>query len=144
MHFRPANEQNDFKVTVGVNVKSLPSVIDIIQEAIKDKVQANLIYSGNGDWRYLDLLPVKAGKKQAMEALARQFGFELDSVVACGDSGNDIQMMEGANKGLIVGNAQKELLDFYQRDGSSGGRLHLASKSHAFGIIEGIHHFGFS
>lgn len=148
MHFRPANEQNEFKITCGVNVTALDTAMQTIQESLKGKlVFVNLIYSGNGDWRYLDIVPIRAGKLQALEALASRFGFELQNTIACGDSGNDIQMMAGTNKGLIVSNAQKELLDFYQeqlkKEGGASGRLHISTRSHARGIVAGIEHFGF-
>jgi hypothetical protein len=49
MHFRPPDEQNDHKVTCGVNVGVLQKVLDQIQGSLdKARVQANIIVSGTG------------------------------------------------------------------------------------------------
>jgi hypothetical protein len=50
MHFRPPEEQNDHKVTCGVNVSVLQPVLDSIQQRINSAgVQANIITSGTGE-----------------------------------------------------------------------------------------------
>lgn len=49
MHFRPPEEQNDHKVTCGVNVAVLQQVLDSIQQRLSTAgVQANIITSGTG------------------------------------------------------------------------------------------------
>jgi hypothetical protein len=49
MHFRPPEEQNDHKVTCGVNVSVLQPVLDSIQQRINSAgVQVNIITSGTG------------------------------------------------------------------------------------------------
>ncbi len=49
MHFRPPEEQNDHKVTCGVNVSVLQRVLDSIQQRLVSAgVQANIITSGTG------------------------------------------------------------------------------------------------
>jgi hypothetical protein len=49
MHFRPPDEQNDHKVTCGVNVAVLPRVLDQLQTALAAAgVQLNVITSGTG------------------------------------------------------------------------------------------------
>lgn len=45
--------------------------------------------------RYVDVVPLQAGKLQALEHVRRQAGFSLMATVACGDSGNDILMLSG-------------------------------------------------
>lgn len=59
MHFRPPEEQNDHKVTCGVNTAVLQRVLDSIQQRLDGAgVQANIITSGTGGWvRGPDLEP---------------------------------------------------------------------------------------
>ena len=45
--------------------------------------------------RYLDIVPINAGKLEALEYVRKQHGFPTGSTVACGDSGNDILMLAG-------------------------------------------------
>jgi hypothetical protein len=49
MHFRPPEEQNQHKITCGVNVSVLQTVLGSIQQRLDTAgVQANIITSGTG------------------------------------------------------------------------------------------------
>jgi predicted mannosyl-3-phosphoglycerate phosphatase (HAD superfamily) len=54
-----------------------------------------------------------------------------------GDSCNDILMLDGRMPAIIVGNAQKELVDWYHRQNDEG-RIVLTDKSDAAGVLEGL------
>ncbi|KAF8062739.1 SPP1 [Scenedesmus sp. PABB004] len=149
MHFRPPDEQNEHKITCGVAVAALPGVVGGIEAALRGAgVRANIITSGTGDWRFMDLVPARAGKLQALEYVRAARGFPLSATVACGDSGNDILMLSGANLAIVVGNAQPDLLDWLA--GHVGepsplpgrDRLHRAAAAEARGILEGLAYFG--
>ncbi len=50
-----------------------------------------------------------------MQFLQKQWGFDLKQTVACGDSGNDLALFSvGEERGIIVGNAQPELLQWHK------------------------------
>jgi hypothetical protein len=49
--------------------------------------------------RFVDVVPLKAGKLEALEYVRRLHAFPLASTVACGDSGNDILMLSGGRQG---------------------------------------------
>jgi hydroxymethylpyrimidine pyrophosphatase-like HAD family hydrolase len=61
--------------------------------------------------------------------------------VAAGDSGNDILMLEGGNKGIVVGNSQPELVSWVLRQPQSG-RLVVTEAPMARGILEGLARHG--
>ena len=46
--------------------------------------------------RFLDIVPINAGKLEALEYVRQRHNFPVGSTVACGDSGNDILMLAGA------------------------------------------------
>ena len=72
MHFRPPEEQNEHKVTCGVHASSVRQVTEQIESALEMAgVQARLILSGKGGWRFLDIVPLQAGV-QGNSALKRQ------------------------------------------------------------------------
>lgn len=55
-------------------------------------------------------------------------------------------MFEGRNRGVLVSNSQQDLLDWLEaqrQQGSDDGRLVLADKARARGILEGLARFGF-
>ena len=45
--------------------------------------------------RVLDLVPPRAGKREALEYVRQRYGFPVERTVACGDSGNDVLMLSG-------------------------------------------------
>lgn len=51
--------------------------------------------TGRGpDWRFVDVLPERAGKGAAMEWVRARLGFDPDHTVACGDGPNDMLMLQ--------------------------------------------------
>ncbi|MFD6156039.1 HAD-IIB family hydrolase [Nocardia sp. NPDC060256] len=64
-------------------------------------------YSGN---TYFDVLPAHANKGNALVLLAEEQGWSLDAVLVAGDSGNDRSMFGRGAHGVLVGNAERDLL----------------------------------
>jgi hydroxymethylpyrimidine pyrophosphatase-like HAD family hydrolase len=82
-----------------------------------------------------------AGKEQALQYVRRMYGIAEHSCVAAGDSGNDILMLEGDHPGIVVGNAQPELLNWIVKQNQSGKTLYVDA-SFADGIVEGLARHG--
>jgi hydroxymethylpyrimidine pyrophosphatase-like HAD family hydrolase len=61
------------------------------------------------DLALLDVLGVDATKSKALEFLASFLRIELSSTMAVGDNWNDLEMLETAGLGVIMGNADPEL-----------------------------------
>ncbi|EFJ45705.1 hypothetical protein VOLCADRAFT_93844 [Volvox carteri f. nagariensis] len=100
--------------------------------------------------RYMDVVPIRAGKLEALNHVRRHFGFSTASTVACGDSGNDILMLSGENLAIVVGNAQPDLRQWAQQRQatetplpSGKQRMMMAARKEALGILEGLEYFGF-
>lgn len=99
----------------------------------------------------MDIISPQAGKLAALEYMRRHWGFELSNTVACGDSGNDIDMLGGRNLAIVVGNAQPDLVRWLDAlapnqlmtaDGQAR-RLYRAKERRARGILEGLQALGF-
>lgn len=58
-------------------------------------LQARIITSGYGGWRYVDVVPINGGKLEALEYIRTLFNIPHSRCMAAGDSGNDILMLEG-------------------------------------------------
>ncbi|MGA2349791.1 MAG: HAD-IIB family hydrolase [Terracidiphilus sp.] len=61
------------------------------------------------DLSILDLLPLGVSKGAALERLAARLGVERAETMAIGDNWNDVEMLEWAGQGVIMGNAALEL-----------------------------------
>ena len=107
-----------------------------LQQALDEQgVTAKLILSGKGEWRYLDIVSKNAGKAQATEFVMERLKFAPGNTIACGDSGNDRDMLAAANLGIVVGNAQPDLRQWLtglaHADLHYQGKLRLAqAKAH--------------
>jgi sucrose-6-phosphatase len=134
---QPEPEQRPFKVSYFLDAMIAPQVMAELSEGLQSKgLSCQLIYSGGKD---LDILPEGADKGKAMQFVQAQYEIGDDHTVACGDSGNDIALF-GKNKGIIVGNAQSELLIWHAQNLAS--HRYLAKAQYAAGILEGLVHFG--
>jgi hypothetical protein len=61
------------------------------------------------DLSILDLLPPGVSKGWALERLARRLGVDRKETMAIGDNWNDVDMLEWAGQGVMMGNAAPEL-----------------------------------
>lgn len=114
-----------FRLSVSIKAEFALKVYEEIQI---NKKSYRFAISGQGLWKYLDILPDKGGKHLSVlflheEILARSV--PLERFLVCGDSGNDAHMFTiEACKSCCVGNAQQDLRDFlggYHRGGGGGG-----------------------
>lgn len=102
----------------------------------QQQLNAQVIFSSNLD---VDILPIKANKGNAVVYMQQKLGIKSNQTLVCGDSGNDISMFQQPAFGVIVNNAQCELIKWYQ---TYGGKHHyLAKSSYANGILEALQKF---
>lgn len=108
----------------------------IIEEIIKSGLPVQVVPSLGS---IMDIIPQKAGKGSALKYLQQLLGFQSEHIIVCGDSGNDFSMFENGYKGIVVGNAQRELLQKLTKDENE---VYFAKENYAAGIIEGLIHYG--
>ena len=136
---QPKSEQNPFKISYYLAESVAKETIARLKTALnKNGFKIKLIYSAGQD---LDLLPRNGDKGLAVKFLRRRWNIAAEQTMVCGDSGNDVSMFQGQEKGLIVGNAKPELLQWYEAN--KNDNLYLAQSICAGGILEGLKHFNF-
>ena len=120
--------------------------IELRNKCAAAALDVKVIRSGTGGWNYIDVVSAGAGKLESLEHVRRALGFHESATVACGDSGNDILMLSGRNKAIIVGNAQPDLMRWAMEsaEGRDEGRLYVARAKEARGILEGLYELGLS
>lgn len=69
----------------------------------------NRLYITKSKPNYLEILHPLATKKHALGVLARRFGIAPEEIMACGDSYNDLDMLEFAGLGIAMGNAPEDI-----------------------------------
>ena len=150
-HFRPKEEMHEHKVTMGMHADVVDAATRLLRSLLSGAdVEAKVIVSGTGDWRYVDILPAGAGKLESLEYVRTSlYNFDSSQTLACGDSGNDLDMLRGPHRCVVVGNAQEDVKramrgETTANDGvlDAHGSLYVANGEVAFGILEALEHFG--
>ena len=136
---QPDSEQNPFKVSYFLDEQVADQLIPQLESALTDRgLSSKVIYSGGED---LDILPQNGDKGLAVQFLRQKWDMNAQETVVCGDSGNDIALLAGEERGIIVGNARPELRQWYSKNANNS--RYLAQAAAAGGILEGLAHFGF-
>jgi hydroxymethylpyrimidine pyrophosphatase-like HAD family hydrolase len=144
---------NDFKQSYYVDHDEMDRILKTVDVRIKGKFDEVAVYSYDVKKRVglLDLLPQSATKQTALEHTARKFRAEPEEVVFCGDSGNDIAPLTAGFAGVLVKNADKQLVtdirEAQQRNHDlkiyfARGNFRGLSGYYASGVIEGAYHYG--
>lgn len=137
---QPDSEQRPYKVSFLLTEDSAQEVVPQLKSLLQQQgLDTKLIYSAGID---LDILPRHGDKGLAVQYLRSEWGIEAKHTVVCGDSGNDIALFsQGEERGIIVGNAKSELLQWHKDNPAD--YHYLAQAFCAGGILEGLNHFGF-
>lgn len=86
--------------------------------------------------KYLDFLPKRASKGNAIRYLAQKWKKPIDRFITSGNSGNDIDMLTGKMKAIAVSNYSPELEALKTNKNIYFSRYPLSE-----GVLDGIHHY---
>lgn len=126
--------QGPFKLSYFLEPAPAREVLPALQARFGSAgLEVHPVYSGD---RYLDLLPKRGGKGEAVLYLLERFGIGMEGLLACGDSGNDRDMLCLGGPAVAVGNAQAELLADLPES------VYRARGHAAAGILEAMAHYG--
>ncbi len=127
-------QQSEFKLSFVADPQAMPDLRELQARLREARLHANLIYSHDA---YLDVLPVRASKGQAIRYLAYKWGLPLRAFLVAGDSGNDLEMLVGDTQAVVVSNHSAELEKLRGLE-----QVYFASTPCASGILEGMAHYG--
>jgi len=144
---------NQFKQSYYVKHEKKDWVLSEVEKLIKGKFDEVIIYSfdsqdGKG---LLDFLPASATKQTALEYLAKEYGLDKAEIVFCGDSGNDIFPLTAGFRGVLVKNADDQLVSNVKEAMTQNPELQVYFAKGGFnglngnytsGVIEGAYHYG--
>jgi sucrose-6F-phosphate phosphohydrolase len=134
LELQPPQHQTPLKVS-GFWKDAGADDLGVLQTALFEaEFPVKLVYSRNV---YLDVIPERAGMGAAVKFLADSLVLFPNQVFVCGDSGNDIDLFQYGFRGIVVGNATRELKQAVEL------RAYFSHKSYAQGLLEGLRHYNF-
>ena len=153
MREQESEHLTQFKQSYYVEHDKNDEVLKKVDELVKGKFDEVIVYSfdsqnGKG---LLDFLPASATKQTALEYVAEEFGAAKEDVVFCGDSGNDIFPLTAGFRGVLVKNADEQLVENVKKAMDQNPELKVYFAKGDFmglqgyytsGVIEGAYHYG--
>jgi hypothetical protein len=142
-----------FKQSYYVDHDSRESILQIVDDRIRERFDEVIVYSydsqsGKG---LLDFLPHSATKQTALEYIADEYRVDKTDVVFCGDSGNDVFPLTAGFSGVLVRNADEQLVESVRQEAENRPDLRVYHARGDFrglngfytsGVIEGAFHYG--
>ncbi|WP_323355646.1 HAD-IIB family hydrolase [Cyanobium gracile] len=130
------DQQSRFKVSYYYDEQLAPSMEDILTMLRQHEVSVHTTLSFG---QFLDFVPARASKGQALRYVANQWKIPLERVLVNGGSGGDEDMLRGNTLGVVVATRHREELAQL----SETQRVYFAEGSHASGILEAIDYYDF-
>jgi len=129
------SRQFEFKQSYHLFRKADTVIPEIHKRLDEIGIAHKVVYSSGTD---LDVIPKRAGKGAAVDYIRKRLRIRPRSVLAAGDSGNDIELLSAGFLAVVVGNHKSELnAEALPKD------VYWAGGNYAAGIIEGTEHFRF-
>ena len=144
---------NEFKQSYYMDISQKDRILKTIDQLIKGRFDEVIInsFDSKDNKELVDIMPASATKETALEFVVEKFGTSKDEVVFCGDSGNDIAPLTGGFQGVLVRNADEQLVDSVKKalDKNPSLKVYFAkgnfkglSGYYTSGVIEGAYHYG--
>lgn len=133
---QPKSEQSRFKISYYYDANLAPPMEEILTLLRQQELSVNATLSFG---QYLDIVPARASKGQALRYVARQWNIPLENILTTGGSGGDADMISGNTRGVVVANRHQEELSALM----DNEHVYFAERSHAWGILEAIDHYDF-
>lgn len=144
---------NQFKQSYYVDHPRKDEILHAVDQKVRGKFDEVIVYSFDSqkDRGLLDFLPDSATKQTALEYVAREYEQPVEDVIFCGDSGNDIFPLTAGFSGVLVRNADEQLVKQVRQATAENpelriyfaqGGFHGLSGYYTSGVIEGCYHYG--
>ena len=127
--------RTDYRIRYQVQGDEAPGEPEVRRALRQAGVRATVIMDQGTK---VDIVPVRASPGLALRFFGFKWNLEPGRILVAGDSGNDLDMLEGETLGVVVGNHTPELEALRDRP-----RVYFADGPFAWGIREGIRHYDF-
>jgi sucrose-phosphate synthase len=132
---QPATEQGPFKLSYVLR-PPLAGVLEMVrQRLLQRRLEARAHCFQH--W-FVDVLPVRASKPDAIRHLSLQWGIPLEQVLVVASQQGDAALLNGRTLGVVLGDHDRSLEGLRRRP-----KVFFASNRQAWGVLEGLEHYRF-
>jgi sucrose-phosphate synthase len=128
--------QSRFKLSYYYDEHQAPPLEEILTLLRQHELSAHTSLSFG---QFLDFVPARASKEQALRYVANQWKIPLGQVLVNGGSRGDEDMLRGNTLGVVVASPHRQELEQL----NDFERVYFSEGSHAAGILEAIDHYRF-
>jgi hypothetical protein len=121
-------------ITFSGTCASMEALGEVLKCELEERVKVFATMYTKMDFALIDVLNPQASKGAGVAAAAAEAGIEREEVMAVGDNFNDLEMLEYAGTGVLMGNAHARIL----QDNKS---LHVTSTNDEDGVADAIERF---
>jgi sucrose-phosphate synthase len=132
---QPEAQQGPFKLSYTLK-PPLAGVLEMVRQRLRQgrfEARAHLFHH----W-FLDVLPLRASKAEAIRHLSLCWGLPLEQVLVVASQQGDGELLNGRALGVVVGDHDRSLDDLRRRS-----KVFFASRRQAWGVLEGLDHHRF-
>jgi Cof subfamily protein (haloacid dehalogenase superfamily) len=102
--------EDPIQVMFGGGVATMDALLPLLRDALGEAAAIERTVYPKSDLALLDVLRPGVSKAEAVAFLQRRWGIAASETLAIGDNWNDRAMLEAAGLGLVMGNADPEML----------------------------------
>jgi sucrose-phosphate synthase len=132
---QPPAQQGPYKLSY--TLQNPPDgVVEMVRQRLRQQrleARAHLFHH----W-YLDVLPLRASKAEAIRHLSLRWALPLEQVLVVASQQGDGELLNGRALGVVVGDHDRSLDDLRRRS-----KVFFASRHQAWGVLEGLDHYRF-
>ncbi len=132
---QPESQQGPFKVSYTLQAPPA-GVPEMVRQRLRQgrlEARAHLFHH----W-FLDVLPLRASKAEAIRHLSLTWGLPLEQVLVVASQQGDGELLSGRALGVVVGDHDRSLNELRRRS-----TVFFASRRQAWGVLEGLDHYRF-
>lgn len=129
LELQPRQYQSPYKLSYYLRDAACEELESVRCTAERSHGPVEMVYSSQRD---LDLLPPGVNKGSAAAFISWYWQYRKRQVIVCGDSGNDLAMLQRRFRGVVVANGAEDVKHLRDPD------IYVASRSYADGVIEGL------
>jgi sucrose-phosphate synthase len=119
-----------FKLSYYVDDFTADDIADLHKFLDDHKLKTKVLLTDN---KFLDILPFRASKGSAVNYLSYKWNHPASHIITAGNGGNDIDMIKGKAKGIVVSNYSPELEELKRNKAIYFSRFPLS-----LGVLDGI------